>query len=213
MAAPVIGFDLDMTLVDSAAGIIDSVQHVCRSYGQDVNDADIAATIGLPLDMVFPRWIPDVPYDVLLAKYRVHYGQYGVPLSRPLPGATEILQLIRAHSGRSIVVTAKHTPIAERVLLAAGLAADVVVGDLFAAAKAQVLLAEMAGYYVGDHPGDMTAAEHAGAVAIGVTTGPSNVDELHGSGAQVVLPDLFAVADWLSDRWRLAASSGSRSLE
>ena len=45
-----IGFDLDMTLVDSAAAIVDAVAFTCASYGVTVDEAAIAATVGLPLD-------------------------------------------------------------------------------------------------------------------------------------------------------------------
>ena len=32
----VIGFDLDMTLVDSADAIVDSIAHTCRVYGVEM---------------------------------------------------------------------------------------------------------------------------------------------------------------------------------
>lgn len=187
---PVIGFDLDMTLVDSAAGIITSVQHVCARYGIDASADDIAATIGLPLDRVFPMWLPDEPYDVLLAAYREHYGKHGVPLSVALPGAADTLAAVRASGARVLVVTAKHGPMAERVLEVAGLPFDIVVGEAFAEQKAEVLLAHGARTYVGDHPGDMRAARLAGAMAIGVTTGPSSSQELIDAGAHEVLSGL-----------------------
>lgn len=187
---PVIGFDLDMTLVDSAAGIIASVQHVCASYGVVVEADEIAATIGLPLDRVFPTWLPDEPYEVLLGGYREHYAEHGVPLSIAMPGAVEVVDRLRAEGARILVVTAKHGPIAQRVLEVAGLHADVVVGEAFAEQKAQVLLDHGARTYVGDHPGDMRAARLASARAIGVATGPTSAEALWAEGADIVLPDL-----------------------
>ena len=196
MPHAVIGFDLDMTLVDSAAGIIASVRHVCRSYGVEADPDDIAATIGLPLDRVFPRWLPDEPYPVLLAAYREHYAQFGVPLSRALPGAAQALATARSHGARLLVVTAKHGPIAERVLQVAGLQVDEVVGDSFDQAKGQVLLDRGAAVYVGDHPGDMRAAVSAGARAVGVATGPTPARDLHAAGAEVVLGGLGEFPRW-----------------
>ena len=189
-----IGFDLDMTLVDSAAGIIASVQHVCAAYGVPVASADIAATIGLPLDRVFPTWLPDEPYDILLAAYREHYAEHGVPLSIAMPGASTVIEGLRESGSRILVVTAKHGPIAERVLEVAGLHADVVVGEAFAEQKAQVLLDHDAIAYVGDHPGDMRAARMARTRAIGVATGPTPAEALWAEGADVVLPDLTGEA-------------------
>ena len=90
-----VGFDLDMTLVDSAAGIITSVQHVLTGYGVQAHDEEIRSTIGLPLDHVFPRWLPDEPYDVLLAAYRAHYREHGIPLTLAMPGAREAIEAVR----------------------------------------------------------------------------------------------------------------------
>ncbi len=185
-----VGFDLDMTLVDSAAGIIASVQHVCTQFGVDADADEVGATIGLPLDMVFPRWLPDQPYDVLLAAYREHYAEHGVPLSVAMPGAADVLAAVRESGARIVVVTAKHGPIAEQVLDVAGLRADIVVGEAFAEQKATVLQQHGAHIYVGDHPGDMRAARLAQARAIGVTTGPSTLDQLLEAGAHEVHPSL-----------------------
>jgi phosphoglycolate phosphatase-like HAD superfamily hydrolase len=192
-----IGFDLDMTLVDSAAGIIASVQHVCSHYGVDAASDDIAATIGLPLDRVFPRWLPEHPYDELLQRYRRHYAEVGVPLSVAMVGAAQALAATREAGARIIVVTAKHGPIAERVLQVAGLEVDTVVGESFAEAKGAVLLDHAASVYVGDHPGDMRAAQVAGAVAVAVPSGPTSAADLHAAGADVVLDDLGQFAQWL----------------
>lgn len=195
MPPPAIGFDLDMTLVDSAAGIISSVQHVCAQFGVSADTEEIRATIGLPLDRVFPRWLPDHPYGVLLAAYREHYAEHGVPLTVALPGADRALAAAREAGAKIIVVTAKHGPIAERVLGVAGLQVDVVVGEAFAEQKATVLIEHAASIYVGDHPGDMRAARLAGARAIGVTTGPSTRDQLIEAGAEEVYPALLGLIE------------------
>jgi phosphoglycolate phosphatase-like HAD superfamily hydrolase len=43
---------------------------------------------------------------------------------------------------------------------------------------------------LGDAPGDMRAALHHGAVAVGVATGRHSAEELWGAGAHAVLPGL-----------------------
>ena len=193
-----IGFDLDMTLVDSADGIVASVQYVVAQYGVEADGAEIRSTIGLPLDHVFPRWLPDEPYDVLLAAYRAHYRENGIPLTRPMPGAAEAIATVRARGDRVLVVTAKYGAVADLALQAAGLDADEVVGDLFAEGKASALREHDAWAYVGDHPGDVRAARTAGVHAVAVATGPTSVADLHVSGPDVVLPDLTHLPGWLS---------------
>ena len=193
-----IGFDLDMTLVDSADGIVASVQHVVAQYGVDADGGEIRSTIGLPLDHVFPRWLPDEPYDVLLAAYRAHYREHGIPLTRPMPGAAEAIAVVRSRGEQVLVVTAKYGAVAGLALEAAGLDADVIVGDLFAEGKATALREHAAWAYVGDHPGDIRAARSAGVYSIAVATGPTSLEELHAVEPDVVLPDLTHLPDWLA---------------
>lgn len=193
----VVGFDLDMTLVDSADGIVTSVQHVLTQYGIDADGDDIRSTIGLPLDHVFPRWLPDEPYDVLLAAYRAHYREHGIPLTLPMPGAREAIEAVRAHGDRVLVVTAKYGAVAGLALEAAGLDADDIVGDLFAEAKGGALRQHRAWAYVGDHPGDVRAARHAGVHAIAVATGPTSLAELSETSPDAVLMDLHGLPDVL----------------
>jgi phosphoglycolate phosphatase len=193
-----IGFDLDMTLVDSADGIVATVQHVVAQYGVQADGSEIRSTIGLPLDHVFPRWLPDEPYDVLLAAYRAHYREHGIPLTRPMPGAAEAIAMVRSRGEQVLVVTAKYGAVAGLALEAAGLDADVIVGDLFAEGKATALREHAAWAYVGDHPGDIRAARSAGVHSIAVATGPTSVEELHAVEPDVVLPDLTHLPDWLA---------------
>ena len=192
-----VGFDLDMTLVDSADGIVASVQYVLEQYGVQGDSERIRSTIGLPLDRVFPIWLPDEPYDVLLAAYRAHYREHGIPLTTPMPGAREAIESVRAHGDQVLVVTAKYGAVAGLALEAAGLDADIIVGDLFAEAKGEALREHASWAYVGDHPGDIRAARHAGVHSIAVATGPSSVKELTQAGPDAVLDDLHGLPDVL----------------
>ncbi|MFZ9986531.1 MAG: HAD family hydrolase [Candidatus Nanopelagicales bacterium] len=193
-----VGFDLDMTLVDSAEGIVLSVQHVISQYGIDADGDEIRSTIGLPLDHVFPRWLPEEPYDVLLAAYRAHYRVNGIPLTRPMPGAAEAIAAVRERGDRVLVVTAKYGAVASLALEAAGLDADEIVGDLFAEGKATALREHDAWAYVGDHPGDVRAARSADVISVVVPSGPTSLAELSAAGPDVVLPDLTHLPEWLA---------------
>ena len=204
MRVPVVGFDLDMTLVDSAAGIVAAVVHTGRRYGVDIDPDDVAATLGLPLDQVFPPYLPDVPYDEALAVYRAHYLEHGVPASVALAGAAEAVEAVRAAGGRTVVVSAKHGPVVSAVLDAVGIGVDAVEGEAFGAAKGARLARYGAHVYVGDHVGDVDGARAAGALAVGVPTGPTGADELAAAGADVVLRDLTAFPSWF-DGWLLDA--------
>src|SRR5215217_9770669 len=52
--------------------------------------------------------------------------------------------------------------------------------------------------YVGDHLGDIQGAKAAGAIAVGVTTGPCSRAELEDEGADVVFESLEEFPEWFA---------------
>jgi pyridinium-3,5-biscarboxylic acid mononucleotide sulfurtransferase len=195
----VVGFDLDMTLVDSRAGIVATLREVAGELGVQLADADIWPTIGIPLDDALRQWLPEELVPQAYATYRRRYPDIGVPTTTRLPGAAEAIAAVRSLGGRVVVVSAKVESAARQVLATVGLAADVVVGDRFAHGKAAVLRELGAQVYVGDHPGDMLAAQGAQAHAVAVATGPTTADELATAGADVVLASLTEFPAWLEE--------------
>jgi len=47
-----VGFDLDMTLVDSADSIVESLMAVVEQHGHHVDEQAIRKTIGMPFPLV-----------------------------------------------------------------------------------------------------------------------------------------------------------------
>jgi phosphoglycolate phosphatase len=200
---PVVGFDLDMTLVDSAAGIAATLQAVLAEVGVEIVPEQVWPYIGLPLAETFEGIAPEVDRTVAAARYRQLYPRLGVDLTTLLPGAVEAFLAVHAHGGRVLVVSTKVEPAVRAVLRQVGLdrgpqAVDEVAGGLFAAEKGVRLAAAGAHVYVGDHPGDVEAAQRAGAVSVAVPTGPHSAAQLTACGAEVVLPDLTAFPQWLA---------------
>ena len=196
----VVGFDLDMTLVDSADGIVAAITHVVESHGRPADESAIRATLGLPLDLVFPQFLEGIPYPVLLAEYRAFYGDHGIPTCTALPGADAALRVVRDAGGRILVVTAKHANQARLVLDVAGLEADDVAGEAFAEQKGKVLMTYGAAMYVGDHIGDVAGARAARTLSVGVATGPTSADDLRAAGADVVFEGLTEFPTWF-EQW------------
>ena len=196
----VIGFDLDMTLVDSADAIVDSIAHTCRVYGVEIDDQAVRDGVGLPLDRVFPDYIPDVPYAEALTIYRARYLSHGLAMQELLPGAREALEAVVADGCTILVVSAKKDSHVRAVLEEVGLAHLVrdVVGERFAETKSDALRDAGALVYVGDHVGDVLGARGAGAYAVAVATGPTTHEALAEAGADVVMDDLTGFVDW----WR-----------
>ncbi|MFG2863065.1 HAD family hydrolase [Streptomyces sioyaensis] len=192
-----VGFDLDMTLIDSRPGIKAAYQELSARTGTFV-DAEAAVTrLGPPLEQEISRWFPEERVAEISALYRALYPAHAVTATTAMPGAREALDAVHAAGGRAIVVTAKYEPNAKLHLTHLGLAADAVIGDLWAEAKAEALRAHEAQIYVGDHTGDVRGAHTAGALSVAVATGPCDADELRAAGAEVLLADLTDFPSWL----------------
>ncbi|HEY8654071.1 MAG TPA: HAD hydrolase-like protein [Dermatophilaceae bacterium] len=203
MIAPLtVGFDLDLTLVDSHERIISAYIRALRDLGVEVSSDDLVPHLGIPLTHTAAAVAPAVDADALVLRYRHYYDEPDAPRTQPMPGAVDALRCVRAAGGRTVVVSAKFTPAVHNALAEAGLTelVDVVYGELFAKDKATALIAEGASIYVGDHPGDIAAAHAANAYAVGVTTGANDEAALLAAGAAVTFANLGAFATWLPNR-------------
>ncbi|HET8680272.1 MAG TPA: HAD family hydrolase [Micromonosporaceae bacterium] len=197
MGSATIGFDLDMTLVDSRPGIAATYRAMTGLTGVYV-DAELAVTrLGPPLEVELANWFPPEQVAYAAAVYRSLYRDHAIACSPPLPGAVAAVAAVRAAGARVLVVTAKNEPDARRHLDHLGLVADAVVGFAWADGKVAALRAYRAVAYIGDHVADMAAGLGAGAYPVGVATGPCTVDELYAAGARAVLPDLTTFPTWL----------------
>ncbi|WP_433890051.1 HAD family hydrolase [Streptomyces sp. CA-111067] len=199
-----IGFDLDMTLIDSRPGIKAVYDRLAAETGVFI-DSDLAVTrLGPPLDEELAHWFPAERVEELSERYRAIYPEYAITPTPAMPGAVEAVDAVRAAGGRPVVVTAKYAPNAQLHLAQVGIDAEVR-GWLWAEAKAEALIEYGASVYVGDHLGDVRGARMAGALSVAVTTGPCDAAELRAAGADVVLTDLTEFPAWLAGHRAAAA--------
>jgi phosphoglycolate phosphatase len=199
-----IGFDLDMTLIDSRPGIKAVYDRLAAETGVFI-DSDLAVTrLGPPLDEELAHWFPAERVEELSERYRAIYPEYAITPTPAMPGAVAAVEAVRAVGGRPVVVTAKYAPNAQLHLAQVGIDAEVR-GWLWAEAKAEALIEYGASVYVGDHLGDVRGARMAGALSVAVTTGPCDAAELRAAGADVVLTDLTEFPDWLAGHRAAAA--------
>ncbi|MCQ9134505.1 MULTISPECIES: HAD family hydrolase [Streptomyces] len=196
--ARTVGFDLDMTLIDSRPGIRACWRELSARTGTYV-DADLVVTrLGPPLTEEMAHWFPAREIPAMTALYREIYPEFAVAGTLAMPGAHEAVEAVREAGGRAIVVTAKWEPNARLHMEHLGMRPDAVIGDLWSTQKARALREHGASVYVGDHVGDVRGARAAGAVSVAVATGPCSPAELTGAGADVVLDDLTRFAEWFA---------------
>jgi phosphoglycolate phosphatase len=192
-----VGFDLDLTLADTRAGIGAVYAALAAETGVPIDTDLVVRRIGPPLEVELAYWFPPEEVPRMAARYRAIYADVAIPETVLMPGAAAALDAVRARGGRVIVVSGKNQADTERTVRYLGLEVDAVVGGLFGADKGAALREHSARAYIGDHTGDVDAARAASAVAVAVATGSYDSAALTEYGADVVLPDLLAFPEWL----------------
>lgn len=189
-AGAVVGFDLDLTLIDSRPGILAAYRATAEVL-DFVLDADrVERRLGITLEHELSHWVPAAEIDETARVFRDIYAGTLTEGTSLLPGAVEAFEFIRANGGGVLVVTAKSDDGARRCLDHVGLEPDVLLTHRHGLDKATALLEHEATAYVGDTPPDMEAAVAAGVLGVGVTTGSHSADDLLAAGAAVTIGSL-----------------------
>ena len=191
-----VGFDLDMTLINSRPAILASFAGVAGETATAIDLDAVDRRLGIKREDELAFWFPPEQVAAAAGLYRRHYVALAERMTTALPGAREALAAVRAVGERVVIITAKHPVSVEPSLRAAGLAADELFTHVHGPEKAAVLRRLNAAAYVGDTPPDMAAAVQAGVRAVGVTTGSFTGEDLAGAGAEVVLGSLADFPAW-----------------
>lgn len=203
-----VGFDLDMTLIDTVPGFVVTLRALGVDLGLDLPVEEMTAVLGPPLDDLLSGHVPEDQIAAAGDRFRALYPSTAIAPVPTLPGAHEALAAVRGVGGRVIVVTGKFPENARLHLDHLDLEVDVLEGWVWGVGKAAVLLREGASVYVGDHTFDVAGALAAGAVSVSVLTGGCSREELVEAGTHVVLDSLEEFPQWLSEHvlsTRLAA--------
>lgn len=207
-------FDLDGTLIDTYALILNSMRHATRTYlGQEFSDEELMARVGTPLDdqMIFFAG-GDVERGLELARvYREHNERTHDEAIRRFEGVTEMLAALRAKGVPVAVVTSKRHALALRGMRCCGIdgLVDFVIGpDDFPAHKPdpgpvlegcrRLGLAPESCLYVGDSPYDIQAGNAAGCTTVAVSWGVFPVETLDRTNPSAVIDDPAELLDFFA---------------
>jgi uncharacterized protein len=199
-----------MTLFDTRPGVKRAWEALSAASGIHVDSDLVVSRLGPPIAAEMANWVEADRVDEFVGRYRSLYADHAIVASLVMPGAIASLEAVRSAGGQVLMVTAKHPAHARRHVEHADLPIDVVVGDVWGQGKGAALSEHGASVYVGDHVLDVAGARAAGAVAVGVATGPCPTAELVAAGADVVLNDLTEFPEWFRQHLlevRLAALS------
>ncbi len=206
----VVGFDLDMTLIDTRPGFGACLAALSEESGVVFDVEAMTARLGPPLETMLAEYVEDPALVQELGdRFRALYPDHAVAPTLAFPGAHDALAAVRDRGGETLVVTGKYRPNAALHVDALGLPVDHLVGWLWGVGKAEALVEHGASIYVGDHVYDVAGALAAGALSVSVPTGGCSQDELRDAGTHVVLSGLSAFPAWLDTHLRgLARTAG-----
>lgn len=200
-------FDLDGTLVDSTDAICYTFNHVLQQQQMPiVEHALISAMIGQPLRQIYQTCLPTATVEDTEAFYHTYVSEYG-PFSeqyaRMLPGAADVLPLLKAQNKKIALATTKARTPAMNVLKQFSLFSyfDAVFGvdsvtlpkpdpEIIHKALAECGVDASRAVMIGDTTLDMDAGRGAGVHTIGVLTGTHSRETLQSSQPTLIVESL-----------------------
>ncbi|MGK6314972.1 HAD family hydrolase [Neorhizobium sp. DT-125] len=196
MTAPLVIFDLDGTLIDTAPDLIDSLNHtIAVADLAPVTFEDLTHLVGQGVRVMIRRAfelrktpLDEATAERLFNRFMEHYEAHMPGKSRPYAGAVECLDRLSTAGMRLAICTNKAERLAFPLIEKLGLSdrfAAMTCGDTFAARKpdARHILGTIeraggnpaASVMVGDSVNDILAAHNAGIPSIAVSFGYSDV--------------------------------------
>lgn len=219
MSVDAVTFDLDGTLVDTAAEIAEAVNRTLLDFGLAPRPLDeITALIGHGLHPLMvrllqrlqverPALIGRLLADEVLPVLDRHYAMTVGTQARPYPGVPEALDMLLAHGVRLGCVTNKEGHHARRVLEVCGLAGRLellIAGDTLPEKKPHASVLQHAAQrlgvtadrlaHVGDSRTDIESACNAGAAAWAVPYGYNGGEPIEATQPQQIFAGLAEVA-------------------
>ena len=197
----VVGFDLDMTLIDTVVGFAATLDVLGAELGVEFPTAEMTAKLGPPLELLLEPYLPAEQIEAA-----------GRPVPRDLPGSRRRAdaRLRRASprrwppydatTGASCWSPASTRPTPSCTSTTSGSTSTSSRGASGAPARARCCAGTGPSIYVGDHVHDVEGARAAGVTSVSVLTGGCTREELEAAGhRRRPADDLTAFPAWLDD--------------
>ena len=201
---PALLFDLDGTIIDSAPGIIASARYALSHFDREMEDSQLRAFIGPPLEVCFTEVCGLSPEEARQAVgyYRERYGVTGKFECSLYSGVKELLRQLHQSGRKVLLATSKPEQFAVEILEHLGVAEyfTCIAGaamDHTRQTKEEVIryLLDRTGLsttdclMIGDRKYDVEGAAELSMPCVGVLYGFGSREELETAGAVAILPD------------------------
>ena len=185
-------FDVDGTLIDSAPGILNTLEMVFRDMGVDLTNVNLRRYIGPPLRKSFAEHFSDpAKIEEATERYRMIYHEKGSHEGGVYPGVPEMLRRLKDAGFTLCTATCKPTEVVTPILEEQGIAGYFAfVGgasmdesrdtktDVIRHVLRQPALQGKRVLMVGDRSDDLQGAANCGLDAAGVLYGYGSREEL-----------------------------------
>ena len=184
-------FDLDGTIMDSAEGIINALNHTLVTLGEEPRDPQsLTRFIGPSLKVIFTEVLNTscaAAIDEAIVTYREYYFTRGYKESKPYEGIDQTLSCLQDKAQTIRICTARRRDIATTIIKHFGLDAyfDDIHGCDLDGTKTEIIKGLLAdgtiarpAFMIGDRGGDIAAAHNAGIGSIAVRYGFGSLAEL-----------------------------------
>ncbi|MBQ1878051.1 MAG: prolipoprotein diacylglyceryl transferase, partial [Erysipelotrichaceae bacterium] len=214
---PLIIFDFDGTLLDTAESIYRSFEHVFAKYAPDLKltDEDRAGFLGPTLEETFRKYIPDGDIEEMVRQYREFNREHHTEMVRPFAGVMETMAYLKENGYEMAIASSK---MSETIKLGMSTCSmeqyfddrhitgieeiKKVKPDKETIARAYQKLGrnQTCTIYVGDSVGDIQCGINAGVFTVGVLTNSLKKEEMLSSGANRVIENLEQLKDILKEK-------------
>src|SRR3954469_10573868 len=106
-ASLVVGFDLDMTLIDTVPGFSSVLTALGAELGVEFPVAEMTTRLGPPLDQLLAPHLAAEAGVAAGDRFRALSPAHAIASVPALAGAQEAIAAVRRHGGRVVVVTGK----------------------------------------------------------------------------------------------------------
>ena len=185
-------FDVDGTLIDSAPGILNTLEMVFRDMGVDLTNVNLRRYIGPPLRKSFAEHFSDpAKIEEATERYRMIYHEKGSHEGGVYPGVPEMLRRLKDAGFTLCTATCKPTEVVTPILEEQGIAGYFAfIGgasmdesrdtktDVIRHVLSQPTLQGKRVLMVGDRSDDLQGAANCGLDAVGVLYGYGSREEL-----------------------------------